>query len=114
MTQSAFGVADNRETVEKAYPLGSEGSGHELAHGRGEHANRVVEHCSRCMSPANKFASAKTAGKLLRKNAESDAAKVLKDGLKFKAIKKPAVPPTGPGSMRGSMDPRAWESRKGK
>lgn len=113
MTQSAFGVADNRESVEKAYPLGSEGSGHELAHGRGEHANRVVEHCSRCMSPANKFASAKTAGKLLRKSADAEAAKLLKQGLKFKPIK-PGVKPTGPGSKRGSMDPRAWESRKGK
>lgn len=46
-------------------------------------------------------------------SANEEAAKLLKDGLKFKPVKA-GVKPTGPGSKRGEMDPRAWESRQGK
>jgi len=40
----------------------------------------------------------------ISKGASEDAAKVLKEGLKFKPIK-PGVKPTGPGSLRRKMDP---------
>lgn len=43
-------------------------------------------------------------GELVAKSATADAAKILKDGLKFKPIK-PGVKLEGPGSMRDKMDP---------
>lgn len=65
MAKSAFGVEDNRGTVEKAAPTGTHAHGMDVAHASGQHASPHPD-CARCMRWGS---TAKTDGRGLARAA---------------------------------------------